>query len=43
VPWGATIDGIEYTIDSNIPARALDEIAPYLKYEERQAFLDEAR
>lgn len=43
VPWGARIDGVEYTIDSDIPARALDEIAPYLKYEERQAFLDDAR
>jgi hypothetical protein len=43
VPWGATADGTTYVIDSDIPARALEEIAPFLKYEEREAFLDEAR
>jgi hypothetical protein len=43
VPWAATLDGKTYIIDSDIPARALEEIAPYLKYEEREAFLDDAR
>jgi hypothetical protein len=41
VPWRAEIDGVEYIIDSDVPARALDEIVPYLKYDVRQALIEE--
>jgi hypothetical protein len=41
VPWKAEIDGTEYIIDSDIPWQALGDIMPYLKYDVREALIDE--
>jgi hypothetical protein len=41
VPWGVIIDGIEYVIDGDVPARAMDEIMPYLRYDIRDAMIEE--
>lgn len=31
VPWGVTIQGVTYVVPSDIPARALEELDPYLR------------
>jgi hypothetical protein len=31
VPWGATISGKSYIVDSDLPSRALESLRPYLK------------
>jgi len=41
VPWGATIDGTDYIINSTIPAEALDILTPYLKQDVQEAMIDE--
>lgn len=42
VPWGASIMGKDYVIDSAAPAEAIALLDPYLKREVRQSLIDQA-
>jgi hypothetical protein len=42
VPWGASIAGKDYVINSPAPAEALALLDPYLKRDVRQQLIDEA-
>jgi hypothetical protein len=42
IPWGASIAGRDYVIDSPAPAEAIALLDPYLKREVRQQLIDES-
>ena len=42
IPWGATFDGNDYTINSGIPAQALAILEPYLHRDVLRGLIDEA-
>jgi hypothetical protein len=42
VPWGASIGGKDYVIDSPAPAEAIAILDPYLKREVQQQLIDQA-
>jgi hypothetical protein len=42
IPWGATVDGNDYTINSVIPAEALVLLEPYLHGDVLQELINEA-
>ncbi len=43
VPWGATVDNEEFTVNSAIPAEALIILEPYLKLDVQEAMIDAYR
>lgn len=43
VPWGATIDGEDFTINSAVPAEALTMLEPYLKLDVQQDMVNDFR
>jgi hypothetical protein len=43
VPWGMTVDGTEYVIDSDQPSQALQMLQPDLHYDVFSALIDEAQ
>ena len=42
IPWGASIAGKDYVIDTPAPAEAIALLDPYLKREVRQQLIDES-
>lgn len=43
IPWGATFEGVHYTINSGIPMEALEILKPYLKYDVLENLKNSAR